>query len=331
MTWLSDAAMAHLCRVADWPDLSGSRYELIDKIGQGGMGAVFQVQDRELDRPVAMKVLQTPTPDPEAAARILREARVLARLEHPSIVPVHDCGVLADRRFYYTMKLVRGKRLDEWLSASTALAERLRLFLKMCDAVEFAHAHGVLHRDLKPQNIMLGSFGEVLVMDWGVAKVMSERVPAAEDHSSSGAALRPTQTAHGTVLGTPGYMAPEQARGLVDEIDERADVYALGAILHFLLTGKRPNGRSPRSYNRSISRPLNAICLKALATEPTARYASVTELAADVTDFLAGRRVRAYPEGPFRATLRLTTRYRTAVALILTYLVVRLLFFLLNP
>jgi serine/threonine protein kinase len=328
--WLSDATLAHLCRVADWPDLGGSRYELVGKIGQGGMGTVFRVQDRELDRPVALKVLHTRVSDPEAAARMMREARVLARLEHPSIVPVHDSGVLPDGRFYYTMKLVRGKRLDECVSASTSLAERLRLLLKICDAMSFAHAHGVLHRDLKPQNIMLGTYGEVLVMDWGIAKERgaSERI---QGETTNGDSEQPGQTAPGTVVGTPGYMAPEQARGEVSHIDERSDVYALGAILCFLLTGLAPGPLPPRRHDRSIPRPLEAICLKAMASEPGSRYANVAELAGDLGDFLAGRRVRAYPEGPLGAAVRLATNYRTALVLILTYVVVRLLLFLLNP
>jgi serine/threonine protein kinase len=328
VTWLSDATLAHLCRVADWPDLHGSRYEPVDKIGQGGMGAVFLVHDRELDRPVAMKVLHARPDDAEAAARMTREARVLARLEHPSIVPVHDCGVLPDGRFYYTMKRVRGKRLDECISPDTALAERLQMLLKACDAVAFAHAHGVIHRDLKPQNIMLGSFGEVLVMDWGVAKEVGDPTVTAGREPSNAA---PGQTAHGTVVGTPGYMAPEQARGEVDKVGEQSDVYSLGAILHFLLTSRPPDQPPSLRHERAIPRPLRAVCLKALADEPGARHGTVTELAGDIADFLAGRRVHSYPEGPLEGALRLAKNYRTALALILTYLVVRLLLFLLNP
>ena len=208
MKWLSDATLAHLRKVADWPELDGNRYELVEKIGQGGMGAVFLVNDRELDRPVALKVLHDRPGDPDAAARMMKEARILARLEHPSIVPVHDCGVLADGRFFYTMKLVRGQRLDQCISPATALAERLQLFLKICDAVAFAHAQGVLHRDLKPQNIMLGAFGEVLVLDWGIAREIGDCSPPCQ--IGDGTPVMPPQTHHATVVGTPGYMAPEQ-------------------------------------------------------------------------------------------------------------------------
>jgi len=324
--WLSDATLAHLRQVAEWPDLGSSRYELVEKIGQGGMGAVFLVRDRELDRPVALKVLHARPGDPEGGARMMKEARILARLEHPSIVPVHDCGVLPDGRFFYAMKLVRGQRLDQCVSPTLALAERLQLFLKICDAVAFAHAHGVIHRDLKPQNIMLGAFGEVLVMDWGVAKEIGDRPqPSAPD---DGPQVLSAQTSQGTVIGTPGYMAPEQARGEVDLIDERADVYALGAILHFLLTGRAPAPQHRR--DRSNPRPLEAICTKALAAERDGRYGGAAEMAGDVAAFLAGRRVRAYAEGPVGAALRLASKYRAALTLVLTYVVVRILLFFVN-
>jgi serine/threonine protein kinase len=323
--WLSDAAVAHLCKVADWPDLSGTRYELVEKIGQGGMGTVFLARDRELERPVALKVLRAAPEDAEARERMRKEARIIARLEHPSIVPVHDCGVLPDGRFYYAMKLVRGRRLDEAAPRRAALAERLHLLLKVCDAVAFAHAQGVIHRDLKPQNIMLGAFGEVLVMDWGIAKEVGPQPPAVVGREAEPGG--PAETAGGTVLGTPGYMAPEQARGEAGLIDTRADVYALGAILYFLLTDRVPAGAPPtppRRYDRTIPRPLEAVCLKALAAERDDRYAGAAELAADVGDFLARRPVRAYPERPWEAALRLGAKYRTPIALVLAYLVMRI-------
>jgi len=294
LTFFSDATLAHLCKVADWPDLSGTRYEVRDKIGQGGMGSVFRAHDRELDREVALKVLNALPDNPDAPARMMTEARITARLEHPGIVPVHDAGVLADGRFFYAMKLVRGKRLDEQVERTTPLAERLRLFLKICDAVAFAHAHSILHRDLKPQNVMVGPFGEVLVLDWGVAKDVGVGPASA-----------------GIVLGTPGYMAPEQAAG--ESVDERADVYSLGAILHFLLAG------------RTIPRPLEAVGRKALAADRAARYPTVTDLAADVADYLAGRRVKAYPESPLGTALRLAVTYRTVLSLLLAYLLMRIL------
>jgi len=331
----------HLRQVADWPDCTGTRYRLVEKIAQGGMGSVYLVHDQELDRPVALKVLADGRAGADLQARIAREARILARLEHPGIVPIHDFGVLPDGRIYYAMKLVRGRRLDERVNLKRPLPEFLRDFEKICEAVAFAHSHGIIHRDLKPQNIMVGAFGEILIMDWGVAKLLEDTaappasapaptLPDAAD-KTSGATL------HGTVLGTPGYMAPEQARGEVDCLDARTDVYALGAILYFLLTGQSPAPVPPRGSEEafalvpprrlrgSIPRPLEAVCLKALACEQPQRYPDVQSLMDDVSCFLARRRVQAYPEGVFGAAQRLASKYRTAIALILAYLAMRIL------
>jgi serine/threonine protein kinase len=205
--------------------------------------------------------------------------------------------------------------------------------------VAFAHAQGVLHRDLKPPNIMLGPFGEVLIMDWGVAKELNPAVDRTEPGPSAAGPASAGQTLHGTILGTPGYMAPEQAQGAIDQLDARTDVYALGAILYFLLTGQAPVHESPggsaavsdaplvrpRRLARSIPRPLEAICVKALAGRREERYGGALELGRDVADFLAQRRVQAYPERALEAALRLAVRYRAPLALILAYLVMRVL------
>jgi serine/threonine protein kinase len=159
-TGLDDGALFRLRAALREPDLSGTRYRLARVAGSGGMGTVYVVEGIELRRKVALKVLDVPDPDVEA--RLRREAQVLARLEHPGIVPVHDVGVLPDGRTFYTMKWVEGARLDRHVTAAMPLAERLRLFLRIADAVAFAHAKGVLHRDLKPENVMVGAFGEVL-------------------------------------------------------------------------------------------------------------------------------------------------------------------------
>ena len=154
MSTMSDSALRRLRDAADAPDLTGTKYEIVDRIGQGGMGTVYRARDRELGREIALKVVRLPEGAPDIAARMMREARTLARLEHPGIVPVHDVGTLVDGRVFYAMKLVRGAPLHE-LSV-TGLADRLRIVERVCEAVAFAHAHGVIHRDLKPQNVMVG-------------------------------------------------------------------------------------------------------------------------------------------------------------------------------
>jgi serine/threonine protein kinase len=304
MRWLSDAAVGHLRSVADRPDLEGTPYDLGEEIARGGMGTVYRAHDRRLERDVALKVMNAPAPGPGEIERMRNEARILARLEHPGIVPVHDLGALPDGRLFYVMKLVRGRRLDEATEAEPRHA-RLRMFERICEAVAFAHAHGVVHRDLKPENVMVGPFGEVLVLDWGVAKILEG----------------PGRDESGTVLGTPGYMAPEQARGETRLVDERADVYSLGAVLRFLLT--EPRG------GPAVPRPLEAIYLKALAARPDDRYASAIDLAADVERFRSGLSVRAYPEGPLERVRRLAVKHRAPLLLVASYLIVRVLLALL--
>lgn len=297
MRWLADATLDHLRSSGREPE--PGRYRLLEEIGKGGMGTVYRAHDPELDREVALKVTHLHKADPEHRARLEREARILARLEHPGIVPIHDLGTLADGRLFYVMKLVRGSRLDQHLTTIDALAERLRLFVRICEPVAFAHAHGVLHRDLKPPNVMVGAFGEVLVMDWGVARI-------ATDAGS--------ETAAGTILGTPGYMAPEQQFG--SGVDERADIYSLGALLRFLLPKER-----------SHPRQLVAIVEKARAFDPAERYSSVAALAKDVARFLDGLAVEAYREGPLERLWRVIKKYRTPILLVLAYLAVRMLLF----
>ena len=176
MKFLSDKTLQHLREAAEIPDLRGTRYRLLERVARGGMGVVYVAEDEKLERRVALKVLDAPGEDRDLANRLIREALVLARLEHPGIVPVHDVGTLADGRVFYTMKFVQGQRLDQYIASAASLSDRLRIFLRICDAVAFAHAHGVLHRDLKPANIMVGSFGEVLVMDWGLARLLDQEV-----------------------------------------------------------------------------------------------------------------------------------------------------------
>ena len=276
MTFLSDSALDRLREAADAPDLEGTRYRLLGRLGEGGMGGVFRVEDVTLEREVALKVLHLDDRGGTLSARLLQEARVIARLEHPGIVPVHDAGSLSDGRPYYTMKLVQGRRLDEHV-ANAGLSDRLRIFLRICDPVAFAHAHGVLHRDLKPANVMVGPFGEVLVMDWGLSKLLATAKGSATQtvpQSSISTSTTNGQTAHGSVLGTPGYMSPEQRRGETS-IDQRADIYSLGAILEFLLQGAAPRP-APRALAPSAGRQWQRIVTSGTRPFPNWRRMSRT-------------------------------------------------------
>jgi len=286
------------------------------------MGGVYRVEDRQLERHVAMKVISVPDAEGELSRRLLQEARIIARLEHPGIVPIHDTGTLSDGRPYYAMKLVEGQRLDEYVSGVTTVSDRLRLFLRICDPVAFAHARGVLHRDLKPANIMVGPFGEVLVMDWGLSRMLfpANKPEPQPDQNALQSTDSSAPTQHGTLLGTPGYMAPEQQTG--QPVDARADIYSLGAVLEFLLTRMNPG---------SVPRALAAIQKQSMATNPDQRYQTVKELAKDVEHFLDGLPVRAYPEGPLRRAWRWILRNRAWLLLLLIYVVVRALLIYFRP
>lgn len=305
---LSDAAVASLRALTDWPDTSDLKYDILERIGRGGMGSVYLAHDRALDRRVAIKVVSLPEPAAGAGLageRLTREARILAGLEHPGLVPVHDVGVLADGRPYYVMKWIRGTRLDAYLQSPRTEAGRLRIFARICDAVAFAHQSGVIHRDLTPANIMVGAFGEVLVLDWGLARIRLDR---------SGAS--PAITQPGMVMGTAGFMAPELAAGRSDASDERTDVYALGGLLE-VLTQPPPGQTTPR--------PLAAVIAKARAVSPADRYPAVEALAADVERYGAGDPVGAYREGPLEWASRLATRHQTAIVLVAVYIVIRVI------
>ena len=299
MKWISDDKLDHLRSVVSEPDFSATKYTFVKELGRGGMGAVYLAEDRELDRLVAIKVLNTPEITDDLRNRMVREAQIIARLEHPGIVPVHDVGTLADGRIYYAMKYVRGSRLDEYAAHDASLRDRLRKFQAVCDAVAFAHAHGVIHRDLKPQNIMIGSFGEVLVLDWGVAKLISLRDDLRE--------------IEGTIIGTQHYMSPEQARGEIDQLDERSDIYSLGAVLAFLLN------EQPK-----VSKAAHAICAKATASAKENRYTTASELSADIGRLLDAEPVSAYRENAIERTSRWVSKNRFLVLLVLAYLLMRI-------
>jgi eukaryotic-like serine/threonine-protein kinase len=294
---MSDAAVERLRALADAPDFGGTRYERLEPLGRGGMGTVFRARDRELDRDVAVKVTSWCTA--ADAERLRAEARTLARLEHPGIVPVHDVGRLPDGRVFTVMMLVRGDRLDA-AARALPLRDRLRLFDRVCDTVSFAHASGVLHRDLKPANIMVGPFGRVFVLDWGLA--LAGSAPT-------------THLITGGPAGTEGYMSPEQLAGTANV---RTDVYALGAILRDLIADATEGSR--------ILRPLRSIAARATGSDPGSRYASAADLAADVRRFVDGEAVTAHRETPLERGRRLARVYRTPIALVLAYLAMRVLF-----
>ncbi len=286
-----------------------ARYEVLGPLGRGGMGEVLLLRDGVIGRDVAIKALRDDLRDPEGGlARLLREARVQGQLEHPAVVPVYDLGIDAQGKVYFTMKRVRGQSLADVLNAPETTRSRRRLlsaFSTVCLAVDYAHSRGVLHRDLKPSNIMLGDFGEVYLLDWGLARLQGVAEPTVPpltlvDDSS-------VETLVGAVLGTPGYIAPEQLRSAPD-LDARADVYALGAILfemlaHEALHNKRTiAGRvfstaSPGSLKPSDRRPeanippeLDALCERALAFDPDDRLPSARALSDEIERYLDGDR-----------------------------------------
>jgi serine/threonine-protein kinase len=295
--------------------LVAERYEDIRHLGSGGFGEVRLVLDRHLMRRVAMKILRPEANTSALRARFLAEIRVTASLHHPGIVPVHDYGELPDGRLWFTMDEVRGRTLRAVLDEASAVpggmngvARRrlLDVFARVCGAVAYAHSRGVIHRDLKPDNIMVGDFGRVLVMDWGIAR-RRDAPEAAAEPSSDDTPSTDALTRIGDVLGTPSYMSPEQARGDVDRHVSATDVYALGAILYQILSGTRPYGAGAVGVRDVIAGPpapldtsglpadLVQVCERAMAREPSARYPDAGALSNEIEAFLGGaqRRERA--------------------------------------
>jgi serine/threonine-protein kinase len=315
------------------PMPNSTRFRNDGEIARGGMGTVCRVYDTLLRREVAMKISDPSNPSyAQTALRFMEEAQITGQLDHPNIVPVHDLGSGADRAagVFFTMKLVEGETLTKIIERAHRAdydhreVERiLQMFLKICDALSFAHSRGVVHRDLKPDNIMVGSHGQVYVMDWGVA-LLSAEVPASELHgqapivSVSDDLSRDSREEAGAIVGTFEYMAPEQAWGRTDEIDDRTDVFGLGGILYHLLTGRGPNGAGtafeslqraqralaemPESRGAWPNLPpgLCRIAQKALSKRREDRYQTVAALKEDIEDFLRGGgwfETKAFPAG----------------------------------
>ncbi|HTR55665.1 MAG TPA: serine/threonine-protein kinase [Kofleriaceae bacterium] len=257
-------------------------YQVGEVIGRGGMGEVVAARDEQIERDVAVKRLRGDEPSADAVARFLREARIQARLDHPAIVPVHELGTDAHGLPYFTMKRLAGETMRERLGAGGPIQPMLRALVDVCFAIELAHTRRIVHRDLKPANIMLGDYNDVYVLDWGIARDLDEQrasTPAIPGDS------KPGHTEAGALLGTPGYMAPEQMRG--EPVGPPADVYALGAVLFEILAGEslHPLGQaafastlgtptaspSQRRPDRAVPPELDALCVEALAEQPSAR------------------------------------------------------------
>ncbi len=356
---------------------SGARYRLLGEVARGGMGAILKIWDDDLRRALAMKVVlgsddsasgETPAVDPKTLGRFLEEAQITGQLDHPGIVPVHELGLDATGRVYFTMRLVRGEDLrtifehvrdgtDGW-NPTRALG----VMLKVCEAMSYAHSKGVIHRDLKPANVMVGKFGEVYVMDWGLARVLgredkhdlriqAERqaspTPARADTGESQIMTSESSlmTMDGDIVGTPNFMPPEQAHGQLAALGAHSDVYSVGAMLYQLVTGELPF--SPRAEPLSPYEVLRAVMVgspipllqlaphtppelvavveTAMARETSERYASMQSLADDVRAFIEGRVVRAYESGTWAETRKWVLRNKALAASIASVVVVALI------
>jgi serine/threonine protein kinase len=343
--------------------LKSTRYRLHGEIARGGMGAILKVWDEDLRRSLAMKVILgkaessggTPPVDRRLLARFLEEAQVTGQLDHPGIVPVHELGLDAEGRVYFTMKLVKGRDLKQIFELAIEEQEgwnetrALGVILKVCEAMAYAHKKGVIHRDLKPANVMVGGFGEVFVMDWGLARVLGQKdthdlrlqpLPGSSSLKTERREERqdapdsPLFTMDGDVVGTPCYMPPEQARGEIEKLSARSDVYSIGAMLYHLLARQMPycppdvrvtnrtvlglvlhGPPAPiENLRKGVPAELVAICEKAMAREASARYADTQALAEDLRAYLEGRVVRAYETGAWAETRKWIQRNKPLAA-----------------
>ncbi len=355
-----------LRRLADH-SLKESRYQLLGEIARGGMGAILKVWDEDLRRTLAMKVIlakgdaqddvATTPVDTRTLGRFLEEAQVTGQLDHPGIAPVHELGLDSDGRVYFTMKLVKGRDLKQIFNLVFEDKEgwnetrALSVMLKVCEAMAYAHSKGVIHRDLKPANVMVGSFGEVFVMDWGLAHVIGRKdrhdLRLRPEFASSLTSVRterrgeldddldsPLVTMDGDIMGTPAYMPPEQARGEIERLSARSDVYAIGAMLYHLLARKMPyvpqgarvsnrmmllwvlEGPPKRLHElrKEIPPELVAICEKAMSRDAAERYPNTLSLGEDLRAYLEHRVVSAYETGTWAETKKWIERNKPLAA-----------------
>jgi serine/threonine-protein kinase len=336
----------------------GSRYRILRPHARGGLGEVFVAEDRELHREVAIKEIHQEFADhPDSRSRFLLEAEVNGRLEHPGIVPVYSLGSHADGRPYYAMRFIQGDTLRDAIrrfhdaegpgrepgERTLAVRQLLGQFVAVCQAVGYAHSRGVVHRDIKPTNILLGRFGETLLVDWGLAKVVgrADIDPTVGERTLRPASATDSATQTGAALGTPAYMSPEQASGQRERIGPASDIYSLGATLYNLLTGRQPiQGTTsaeiidraargawlpPGQVTKGVPRALEAICCRAMAALPEARYPTALELGADVDRWLADEPVSVFAEPWSTRARRWLNRHRIlATATVATLLVAAL-------
>ena len=325
------------------------RYKLVAEHGRGGFGAVWRADDTKMGRRIALKQLGANLArKSESRRRFVSEARVTARLEHPGIVPVYDMSNLDEEHAYYTMKLVRGDTMAEKIKSTHELARNdgqraveeknlLRSFLDVCNTIDYCHARGVVHRDIKPQNVVVGNFGETIVLDWGLASVSNTETDEIQEQWNDENILTAEEsvaTLQGSVAGTPGYMPPEQAGSEFDQVGAHSDIYSLGAMLYHIITGRTAftGGRAmsevlrdireghfpkPRSVESTVPRALEAICLKAMERSPRDRYDSVKQLSSDVERFLADEPIEVCRE-PLAVRLRRWVKKNQTLATSLT-------------
>lgn len=301
---------------------SGSSFAITGELGVGGMKIVHRAHDHHTDRDVALAMLQNHVPRSSNELRFLREARITAALEHPNIVPVHTIGVDAANCPYFTMKLIGGESLRDILKhleesdpsyiRQYPLDRLLAIFQGVCQAIAFAHSRGVVHLDIKPANIQVGNFGEVLVLDWGLAKILETSDPAGPETTVHLPEILREAATEGIIRGTPGYMAPEQERGEFQSLDERTDVFALGALLKVILQDQRTLRQAPAA--------LQAVAAKAMAADPQQRYPRADLLLQDVRAFIAGYAVSAQPVGLATLVWLMIKRHKAVTIVLLTSL-----------